>query len=164
MRKKISVCSGGGINKSCGKGEELVSDSMSGGTEATPWSGPRVSGTSWIHNWVGKGSHPVRIPGKGAHSTLSLPTGSPRMWWAVGRAKRNLLVLWLTVWRMDDTHISPGRSGAAKSLGASQPQWMVPPLPGLPPSQLTVLSRSRSRYFSLGSRRVAFGRRDLRIK
>lgn len=70
-----------------------------------------------------EGNHPLRIPGKGAHCTLSLPTGSPRMWWAVGRAKRNLLVLWLRVWRMDDTHVSPGKSGAAKSLG-----WMVPPL------------------------------------
>lgn len=64
-----------------------------------------------------EGSHLLRIPGKGAHSTLSLPTGSPRVWWAVGRAKRNLLVLWLTVWRVEDTSVSPSAPGAATSLG-----------------------------------------------
>lgn len=31
------------------------------------------------------------------------------MWWGVGRAKRNLLVLWLTVWRMEDVSVLPGR-------------------------------------------------------
>lgn len=41
-----------------------------------------------------------KVPGR-SPGTLSLPTGSPRTWWGVGRAKRNLLVLWLTVWRME---------------------------------------------------------------
>lgn len=50
------------------------------------------------------GTRPLTVPGKEPPHPFSLPTGSPRMWSGVGRAKRNLLVLWLTVWRrMDDT-------------------------------------------------------------
>ncbi|TEA42233.1 hypothetical protein DBR06_SOUSAS6810168, partial [Sousa chinensis] len=89
-----------------------------------------------------------------------LPTGSPRTWWAVGRAKRNLLVLWFTVWRMDDKRLT--RQVWCRQLpGASQPQPSGTQVPSATP-QLTVLSSSRSRYFSLGSRSVIRGRRDLR--
>lgn len=84
----------------------------------------------------------------------------------VGRGQGKAEPLGVVAHSLEDrhTHVSPGRSGAAACFGASQPQWMVPPLPGLLPVHLTVLSSSRSRYFSLGSRRVTFGRRDFRTK
>lgn len=58
------------------------------------------------------------------------------------------------------TSVSPGRSGVAKGTPATVAQSSVP----APSPQLTVLSSSRSRYFSLGSRSVTGGRRDLRTR
>lgn len=126
-----------------------LEDMQPGGERVTGWGGTRLK--QRVSGDPRRGLTLLEYQGK-EPAPQFLPTGSPRTWWAVGRAKRNLLVLWFTVWRMDDKRLT--RQVWCRQLpGASQPQPSGTPVPSATP-QLTVLSSSRSRYFSLGSRSV----------
>lgn len=112
-------------------------------------------------------NHPLRVPGKGAHSTF-LTHRQPQN--VVGGGQGKAEPRGVVAQRLED---GPDDTSAC-FIGTSQSPWLLrtspreessgpASTPPLPP-QLTVLSSSRSRYFSLGSRRVTCGRRDLRTK
>lgn len=89
------------------------------GTSQRGGEGNGVEGTD--SSSVFQENHPLRAAGEGAYPPLSLPTGRPRTWWAVGRAKRNLFVSWLTVWRRGERFTRASRPPRRAPGRASSP-------------------------------------------
>lgn len=118
-----------------------------------------------------KGNQPSRTPGKEPTPHFPYPQAAPERggrWaeqsgtsWCCGSQSGE----WMTrVFHQAGLVLPTGIPTTVDAVRFIQGGNSGPLLFPSPFLQLTVLSSSRSRYFSLGSRRVTSGRRDLRTK